>query len=57
LHAELRAGCLARPTHPTITNRSSPHYAEALVAAGWPVGEWENSLVEKSKRVPEGWVA
>jgi hypothetical protein len=41
LHAELRAGCLARPTHPTITNRSSPHYAEALVAAGWPVGEWE----------------
>jgi hypothetical protein len=26
--------CSTRPTHPTITNETSPHYAEALVLVG-----------------------
>jgi hypothetical protein len=24
-----------RPTHPTITNETSPHYAEALIRTRW----------------------
>jgi hypothetical protein len=38
LDTHMIAGCRAcststRPTHPTITNQSSPHFAEALGAA------------------------
>jgi hypothetical protein len=43
-----------RPTHPTITNQTSPHLAEALVleALGWSVLRyWNHEVLSETDRV------
>jgi hypothetical protein len=43
----------ARPTHPTITKQSSPHYAEAL---GWTVQRPRRRAAERDQAAIDHWV-